>query len=128
MTKHYLLMLVLIGTFAVAQKQSISIQASGNNSNKDNVESVKDESPSNYQDSEIEGFRLFPNPVTDGTVFIITKKNNLKDILIYNVLGKVVLQKKVSATYLNVSNLNSGVYILKVTEDNKTTTRKLVIK
>ncbi len=127
MTKHYLLMLVLIGSIAFAQTHSTSNQASGTK-NKEHLKRSSSSVSFSNNDPQIEGFRLFPNPVTDGTVFIVTKQNAIKDIAIYDVLGKIVMQKQVSATYVNVSDLSSGVYILKVTESNKTVTRKLVIK
>ncbi len=121
-------MFVLIGSFALAQKQSVSHQAGGT-SRSEYANKTRSKPKSSFQnDKEIDGFRLFPNPVTDGTVFIVTKHNAVKNVIIYDVLGKVVLQKQVSATYLNVSDLTSGVYILKVKEYDRTTTRKLVIK
>ncbi|UGU16691.1 T9SS type A sorting domain-containing protein [Sinomicrobium kalidii] len=77
---------------------------------------------------DIEDFRLFPNPVTDGIVAIHTRKNLPKAISIYDVLGKEVLNTKITGKTLNVSSLNSGIYIIKVTETNYTSTRKLVVK
>lgn len=77
---------------------------------------------------EIEGFKMFPNPVTNGQVTIITRRNLTKDIIIFDVLGKEVLKTSINNNTLSVSSLNTGVYILKVTEDGKTSTRKLVIR
>lgn len=77
---------------------------------------------------DIEDFQLFPNPVTDGIVAIHTRKNLQKIISIYDVLGKEVLRTKITGKTLNVSSLNSGIYIIKVTETNNTSTRKLVVK
>ncbi|MBC9797967.1 T9SS type A sorting domain-containing protein [Sinomicrobium weinanense] len=77
---------------------------------------------------DIEDFRLFPNPVTDGIVAIHTRKNLPKAISIYDVLGKEVLRTKITGKTLNVSILNSGIYIIKVTETDNTSTRKLVVK
>ncbi|MEX0363491.1 MAG: T9SS type A sorting domain-containing protein [Allomuricauda sp.] len=47
---------------------------------------------------------------------------------IYDVFGEVVLTDRISTNTLNVSRLVPGVYVLQVTEDKKTMTRKLVIK
>lgn len=47
----------------------------------------------------------------------------------YDILGKrVKYQTLTNNTSLNVSDLKSGVYILKITQNNATTTKKLVIK
>lgn len=77
---------------------------------------------------DIEDLRLYPNPVTKGTVAIHSRKNLPKEISIYDVLGKEVLRTRINGKTLNVSALNSGIYIIKVTEINNTSTRKLVIK
>ncbi len=73
-------------------------------------------------------FELYPNPVSDDVVYITTKANGDKDIIIYDVFGKIVLQDKIKAKALNISKLVSGVYVLQVTERNLTMTRKLVVK
>lgn len=81
-------------------------------------------------DNFIEGFATYPNPVTNNK-FILTSNNNAKkDITIFNVLGKKVLSLTVSGTKTNVdvSDVSSGVYILKVTENGKTATKKLVVR
>ncbi len=78
----------------------------------------------------IEGLSIYPNPVTEGRTYIniTTKKNFSKNIEIYNVLGKQVYATVLTGKELNISSLNTGVYILKITENNISETRKLVIK
>ena len=76
----------------------------------------------------IEGLSVYPNPVTNGKVYISTKKEAVKDIIIFDVLGKKVLQSHLSDKELNISNLTPGVYIIKITEEEATTTRKLIVR
>lgn len=76
----------------------------------------------------IKGFNLYPNPVTNGKLFINTLINSEKKIQIFDVLGKQVLFTNLKGREINVSKLNSGVYIIKIIEEGKTATRKLVIK
>ena len=76
----------------------------------------------------IEGFKIYPNPVLDGKVYINTQHNEPKKILIYDVLGTQVLETTILGKELNVSNLEPGVYVLRVFEKDKSATRKLVIK
>ncbi len=80
------------------------------------------------ESSTIEGLSLYPNPVTGGRVSISTKNDSEKEIVIYDLLGKKIMQTQLSSRDLNVSNLDAGVYIIKITEENISATRKLIIK
>ena len=80
------------------------------------------------QETSIEGLSLYPNPVSNGKVFITTKNDLDKEIIIFDVLGKKVLQTMMNSKELNVSALGSGVYIIKIIEKESSATRKLIIK
>lgn len=77
--------------------------------------------------NQIDGLKIYPNPVTNGTFFINTSADSTKEVVVYDVLGKQVI-KTSTTNAVNVSNLKGGVYIVKITEDGNTATRKLVIK
>ncbi len=77
---------------------------------------------------EIEGFKLYPNPVTDGKIYVSTSENSPKQIVIYDVLGTQVLETSISGNELMVSELDTGVYVLRVYQNNKIATRKLIVK
>jgi len=76
----------------------------------------------------IEGLTIFPNPVSDGKVFITTKLNLTKNIEIYDVLGKKIISQTLYGKELRINNLNPGVYILKIKEGKFSATRKLVVR
>lgn len=78
--------------------------------------------------NNIAGLNIYPNPVTNGTLFINTDANAERNVTVFDVLGKQVLKVTTSNNAINVANLNAGVYIVKVTEEGKTATRKLVIR
>jgi Secretion system C-terminal sorting domain len=80
------------------------------------------------QENSISGLRVFPNPVTNGNLFITTDNNDTKSVIVYDVLGNQVVKTTVTDQPINVAALNSGVYFVKITEAGKTATRKLVIK
>ncbi|NGY36391.1 T9SS type A sorting domain-containing protein [Flavobacterium sp. XN-5] len=84
--------------------------------------------PKLQETSIIEGLSLYPNPVTNGKVYISTKNDSNKEIIIFDLLGKKVLQTLISSRELNVSSLNPGVYIIKINEENATATRKLIVR
>lgn len=75
----------------------------------------------------IEGLKIYPNPVANGILYIKTTANASKEVVIFDVLGKQVVNTTTESA-VNVSRLTAGVYIVKVTEEGKTATRKLVIK
>lgn len=77
--------------------------------------------------NEIAGLSVYPNPANN-VLFIETELNDVKNIAIYDLLGKQVLNTTTASTEVNVSNLNSGLYIVKITEAGKTATKKLVIE
>lgn len=76
----------------------------------------------------ISGLSVYPNPVVNGNLFITSDSAAPKSVQIFDVLGKVVVKATVENQPINVSALNAGVYIVKITEEGKTATRKLVIK
>jgi Secretion system C-terminal sorting domain len=84
--------------------------------------------PKTQENASIEGLSLYPNPVSNGKVYISTKEDLEKEITIFDVLGKKVLQTQLSSRELNVSALPPGVYIIKITENQATATRKLIIR
>ncbi|MEM9866541.1 MAG: T9SS type A sorting domain-containing protein [Bacteroidota bacterium] len=78
--------------------------------------------------ADIDGLKLFPNPVTQSKVFIETTTNAPKEIAIFDVLGTQVLQTTIIGRELNISRLDKGMYIIRILENNKVATRKLIIK
>ncbi|MGB5274498.1 MAG: T9SS type A sorting domain-containing protein [Flavobacteriaceae bacterium] len=77
---------------------------------------------------DIPGFLLYPNPVTQGKVYITSTANAPKKILIFDVLGTQVLQTTILGSELNLTSLDAGVYVLRVIEKDKVATRKLIVK
>lgn len=78
--------------------------------------------------NSIAGLNIYPNPVSNGTLYITSASNNEKSIAVYDILGKEVLNTTTSNNTVNVSNLTRGAYIVKITEDGKTNSRKLIIE
>jgi Secretion system C-terminal sorting domain len=77
----------------------------------------------------IAGFSISPNPVNNNGVFYITTAANAeRKVTMFDVLGKQVLNVTTSDSAINVSGLNSGVYMVQVTEEGNTETKKLVIR
>jgi endonuclease I/chitodextrinase len=71
-------------------------------------------------------FKMYPNP-SNGN-FSIDNSNKAFSIEIYNVLGQKVFEiKNADGSALSVTNLNKGVYLVKITDDSKSLIKKLII-
>ena len=82
----------------------------------------------NRQQSAIDGLSFYPNPVSTGKIYITSKSALDKEVAIYDVLGKKVLQATLSTKELTIATLSPGVYIIKIREGEATATRKLIVK
>lgn len=78
--------------------------------------------------NNIEGLSVYPNPLKGNTLYLTSTANADMSVQIFDILGKEVVKSNVINNAVNVSDLNAGVYIVKVTEEGKTATRKLVIQ
>jgi predicted extracellular nuclease len=78
--------------------------------------------------NSIAGLSVFPNPVSNGVLYINSDANASRTVIVYDILGKQVVKTTTSNSAINVSALNAGVYMVKITEEGKTATRKLVIR
>jgi hypothetical protein len=78
--------------------------------------------------NSISGLNVYPNPVTDGNLYITSHSSEAKTVAVFDILGKQVLNAKTSNNTVNVSSLKGGAYIVKITEEGKTDTRKLIIE
>ena len=76
----------------------------------------------------IAGLNMYPNPVSKGTLYITSNSSEAKSVAVYDLLGKQVLNTKTANNAVNVSSLKGGSYIVKITEDGKTDTKKLIIQ
>lgn len=80
--------------------------------------------------NEIEGYSAYPNPVRGNSLTITTGSIDKKQVVLFNVLGRKVFSQSFTGTRrtLDIPNLSSGVYVLKVTEGSKIATQKLIIE
>ena len=69
-------------------------------------------------------FAIYPNP-SDGKVSIILPST--ADITVYNQIGQSIV-KRSSVNTLEINDLNSGVYIIKVSNSNGTKAKQLIVR
>jgi hypothetical protein len=71
-------------------------------------------------------YSLYPNPASE--IINITSSNALKSASIYNVSGQKVKDINTSFTNINISNLHSGIYYVKLKTEGGEATQKFVVK
>lgn len=76
--------------------------------------------PTGIEDNEIASIRLFPNPATE---YVKVEGGNVESIVAFSSDGKQVEQS--DDNILNVSDLDAGLYILKICIDGKEKTAKI---
>jgi hypothetical protein len=71
---------------------------------------------------------VFPNPAKD--IFKVMSHYTIKDIQVFDMMGKKVLEKEVNyfETEIIVDNLASGTYIVKINTAKGKTEKKLVVQ
>lgn len=74
-------------------------------------------------------FKLYPNPASGNTLIISTSETSLNlEIEIFNILGTSVLKQKLSnaSKEINISQLNKGIYLIKINSETGSITKKLI--
>lgn len=75
-----------------------------------------------------ENFRLYPNPVSNGNIFF-ESKFNINAIAIYNLSGRQVFSlQQENIENVDISKLQSGIYIISVKINNERIHRKIIIE
>lgn len=70
-------------------------------------------------------FKVYPNPVAD--ILHIASSETINKMEMFNVLGERISQT-FNTKQLNVEHLKSGIYLLKVFSNNRSATKKIIIK
>ena len=77
-------------------------------------------------ESEILDMVIYPNPVEGNFVTIQSPVDGSKDVQVYTVTGRKVIDTTINGNTLDVSSLNSGFYMINVTINGQSKTSKLV--
>jgi len=84
----------------------------------------------NIEELKTNDFELFPNP-SNGIFTIKRNQKSTANIVIYDVLGKVIFEKKNETKkeiQINLTAINQGVYFVSIISKNERTIKRLVIK
>ena len=71
---------------------------------------------------------IYPNP-SNGIINIEIDNNQNSVVIIRDTFGKVILKKNfISTTLIDLGNLSKGIYIIEITSNNHSVSRKLSLK
>ena len=79
-------------------------------------------------DNEILDMIFYPNPADGNYVTILSPIEGLKEIQVFTVTGKKVLDTVNNENTLDTSSFNSGIYMLKITINGQSKISKLVVR
>ncbi len=74
------------------------------------------------------GIKIYPNPISNGLVYIKAKTLGDKNVELFDVNGRSILQTKLKSDILDVSAVKSGFYLLKISTEGRSAISKLIIK
>jgi hypothetical protein len=93
-----------------------------------NIETTAVAVPASLNDSDLFQVSLFPNPVNDNTT--ITSNLEFDQVTIYDTLGAVIMNQKLEGLQwrqnINLENLVSGLYFVRVSNENSNSVTKLI--
>lgn len=88
----------------------------------------EDEEVLGTTESIVDGIKLAPNPTT-GIVTITSPRHNIQEVLVYDLLGRLVLENNSienATTQIDISDKASGVYLLDIHTLNGLLTKKII--
>lgn len=72
-------------------------------------------------------FKIYPNPMTGEYLNIDSRRSEVKNLIILNVLGEVVFEKETLESRIILQNLKTGIYLVKLIQGNHMGLKRLLI-
>ncbi len=72
--------------------------------------------------------RIHPNPAPGPTVEIVTNSETPKMVQVFDLFGKTMLRRRILGNTLDIRSLVPGVYMVRVEQEGRSTTKKLIIR
>ncbi len=72
-------------------------------------------------------FSLYPNPANT-QINIVSQLSGEKTVTVFDISGKRLVQKTLNSDTMDISQLTSGMYIVKISQGTITSTKKLIVE
>lgn len=79
-------------------------------------------------DFDLSNLKIYPNPVNGNYVTIQSPISGDKNIEVYDITGKRLINTILNSDKLDISSVSAGVYLVKVTVQGQSKVSKLVIR
>ncbi len=73
-------------------------------------------------------FSIYPNPANSNFVNIVSQIEGPKEVTVCTILGEQVIKTTHNTNLLDITQLNSGIYLVKIIQGTTSVTKKLVVK
>ena len=95
---------------------------------KDTVNGIgnHDTNTASIEDDFIRNFKIYPNPIKEKLSITSINSQIIKRLTIYSIQGKKIISSKLVNNSLNLSSLDSGIYILKLEAEKRIFTTKII--
>ena len=70
---------------------------------------------------------IFPNPTNTDFIYIKSSIAGYKNIELFDINGRKIIQTKLSGDKLNTGKLNSGIYLLKIMINGRVSFSKIIV-
>lgn len=77
-------------------------------------------------DVSIHDISIYPNPVQELLIIDGVLNIDIEAMKIYDLLGKMIIQENDKINYIDMSNLNKGIYFLKIETNQGVLTKKII--
>ena len=110
------------------QTVRVGIHCVSNNASILQMDSFVVEGTLGLNDVQSLDMNIYPNPVNGNFVTIQTPVNGMKNVEVFDITGKRLINTSLSADTLEVSSLSAGMYLIKVTVEGQSKTSKLIVR
>ena len=107
---------------------NIAFRYTGNDAANWHIDDVSVWSTLSIDDVDTLDMIIYPNPVDGNYVTITSPVNGIKYVEVFDINGRKVIDTAINNNTLDVSSINSGFYMIKVTIDGKTKISKLIVR
>jgi beta-glucanase (GH16 family) len=89
---------------------------------------VYQNNPLSIDDVFAEKFSVYPNPTENSDVINIRTTEQIDKIELYNAVGQTIISRSNNPYQINIENVASGMYLLKVYSGNKSVVKRVIVQ
>ena len=81
--------------------------------------------PLSVSDNEITDIAIYPNP-TNAIINITSQQDSILGIQVFDLLGNSILSQNTNLETVDISDLDTGIYLIKISTEQKSTIKKII--